>query len=267
MGATIITIATGAAILTAGYLVLKGVYYGVKCVVNIIREAFTTKVETSGTGNDMAKVAEGLNKDLQAHNIKRDEKEEAELQKTINEIKNDNVHIYKVSTKIERQDGAFIHTEEEKGSLDEINVKFQKSFNHKEEIISLGYYYSEFGNVYLNKLSKVGWEHLVELKLNNNNISDIEPLYNMQLIFLEKLDLSNNDISDIDDIGKLQILTLKYIHLNNNQIDTPFAFYDEKFSNLEFLNLLENKIDDRDKEKFKTKYSSKHKNRNLILKI
>ena len=191
-----------------------------------------------------------------------------DLQKTINEIKmNKYEHVYKISLKIEKQDGTFIHTEEEKDSLDEINVKFQKSFNFKEEIISLGYYYTEFGNLYLNKLSKVGWEQIVELKLNNNNITDIEPLYNMQLIFLEKLDLSNNDISDIDDIGKLQILNLKYIHLNNNQIDSPFAFYDEKFSNLEFLNLLENKIDERDKSKFKTKYLSKHKNKNLILNI
>ena len=71
MGATIITIATAATVLAAGALVLTGVYYGVKCVVNIIRNAFTTTVETSGKGNDMAKVADGLNNDLRAHNIKR----------------------------------------------------------------------------------------------------------------------------------------------------------------------------------------------------
>ena len=267
MGATIITIATATAAVAVGALVLRGVYYGVKCVVNIIRNAFTTKVETEGKGNDMAKVAEGLNNDLQAHNIKRDEKEEADLQKTINAIKNDTEHNYKISTKIERQDGNFIHTEEENGSLEEINVKFQKSFNHKEKIINLGYYYNEFGDFYLNKLSKVGWEMLVELNLNNNNITDIEPLYNMQLLSLKKLDLSNNDISDIDDINKLQIYDLKYIYLNNNQIDSPFAFYDEKFNDLECLNLLENKIEERDKEKFKKKYTSKHKNLNLVLKI
>ena len=128
MGATIITIATAATIVAAGALVLTGIYYGVKCIVHIIREGFTTKVETSGKGNDMATVAEGLNNDLRAHNIKRDEKEEADLQKTINEIRNDKEHVYKISTKIEREDGEFIHTEEEKGSLDEINVKFQKCF-------------------------------------------------------------------------------------------------------------------------------------------
>jgi len=120
----------------AGALVLSGVYYGVKCVVNIIREAFTTTVETSGKGKDMAQVADGLNKDLKAHNIKRDKKEEANLQNTINEIINDTEHTYKISTKIEREDGTYIHTEDEKGNLNEINAKFQQEFNHKEEIIN-----------------------------------------------------------------------------------------------------------------------------------
>ena len=268
MGATIITIATAAAVVTAGALVLRGIYYGVKCVVNIIREAFTTKVETSGKGNDMAQVAEGLNNDLRAHNVKRDKDEEANLQKTINEIRNDTEHIYKISTKIEREDGVFIHTEDEKGCLNEINVKFQKEFTHQEEIIDLYDYKEEFGDDYMNKFSKVGWEKLIELNLNNNNITLMDPLYNMQLLFLEKLDLSNNNISDVDDINKLQILHLKFIYLNNNKIDSPYAFYDEKFNSLECLNLLENDIEDRDKEKFKKKYISKHTNNaNLILKI
>ncbi len=268
MGATIITIATAATVIAAGALVLTGVYYGVKCVVNIIRKGLTTLVETFGKGNDMSKVAEGLNNDLKAHNIKRDEKEEANLQKTINEIRNDTEHNYKISTKIEREDGEFIHTEEEKGSLEEINVKFQKCFTHKEEIICLCDYNIEFGDFYLGKLSKVGWEKLIELKLNDDNITSIEPLYNMQLLFLEKLDLSNNDISDIDDINKLQILNLKFIYLKNNKIDSPFSFYDEKFNSLECLNLLDNEIDERDKGKFKKKYTSKHKNAsNLILEL
>jgi Leucine-rich repeat (LRR) protein len=268
MGATIITIATAATVIAAGALVLTGIYYGVKCIVHIIREGFTTKVETSGKGNDMAKVAEGLNNDLKSHNIKRNEKEEADLQKTINEIRNDSEHVYKVSTKIEREDGEFIHTEEEKGSLDEINVKFQKCFTHKDEIIYLCDYNNEFGDFYLEKFSKVGWEKLIELKLNNNNITKLEPLYNMQFLFLEKLDLSYNNISDIDDINKLQILNLKVIYLNNNEIDDPFAFYDEKFNSLEYLNLLENKIEERDKEKFKNKYTSKHKDiSNLTLEL
>ena len=81
----------------------------------------------------------------------------------------------------------------------------------------------------------------------------------MQLLFLEKLDLSNNIISDIDDINKLQILNLKFIYLKNNKIDSPFSFLDEKFYSLECLNLLDNEIEERDKEKFKKKYTSKHK--------
>ena len=268
MGATIITIATAATVVAAGALVLSGVYYGVKCVVNIIREAFTTTVETSGKGKDMAQVADGLNKDLKAHNIKRDKKEEANLQNTINEIRNDTEHTYKISTKIEREDGTYIHTEDEKGNLNEINAKFQQEFNHKEEIINLSNHNNDFGDFYLEKFSKVGWEKLIELNLSYNNITSLEPMYDMQLLFLEKLDLSNNDISDVDDFNKLQVLNLKCVYLNKNKIDSPYAFIDEKFNSLEYLNRLENDIEDRDKEKFKKKYTSKHKNTiNLILEI
>ena len=268
MGATVIAIVTSATILAAGALVISGVYYGVKCVVNIIRKAFTTTVETSGKGNDMAKVAEGLNNDLKAHNIRRDEQEELNLQKTINGIKDDHEHIYKVSTKIEREDGAFIHTEDEKGYLEEINVKFEREFTHKEEIISLGGYNGDFGDHYLGVFSKVGWEKIIELNLNNNNITTIETIYNMQLLFLEKLDLSNNNISEIDDIHKLQAINLKSVNFYNNKIEDPFGFYDDKFNGLEYLNLLENKIDDKDKEKFSKKFTKKHKEDiNLTLEI
>lgn len=268
MGATIITVVTAASIIAAGALVLTGVYYGVKCVVHIVRKAFTTTVETSGKGNDMAKVAEGLNNDLRAHNIKRDEKEEANLQKTINQIKDDTEHTYKISTKIEREDGAFIHTEDEKGYLNEINSKFQKDFTHKEENIILGNHRDEFGDYYFGIFSKVGWEKIIELNLNNNNITKLDPIYNMQLLFLETLDLSNNDISDIDDIHKLQILNLKNVYLNNNKIEDPYSFYDDKFIGLEYLNLLGNDIDDNDKEKFKKKFTKKHKEEiNLTLEI
>lgn len=53
MGATIITITTASTAIATGALIITGVYYGIKCVLNIIREGFTTKVETSGRGNDM----------------------------------------------------------------------------------------------------------------------------------------------------------------------------------------------------------------------
>lgn len=40
-------------------------------------------------------------------------------------------------------------------------------------------------------MGKINW-----IKFTNNNITEIEPLYSIQLLFLEKLDLSNNSISD-----------------------------------------------------------------------
>ena len=265
MGATIIAISLGVAAVAATGLVLTGIYYGVKCVVNIVREKLFTRVETSGKGNDMAKVAEGLNKDLKSHNIKRNQEEEIQLQKTINEIKNDTEHTYKISTKIERTDGEFIHTDDERDNLNEINVKFNKFYTHKDTKISINNFGSEFGDDFLNKFSKVGWENIIELNLSNNNIDSIEPLYKMSLINLEKMDLSNNNISDIDDIVQLQISNLKNINLENNKINDPFAFFDKKFEVLVYLNISNNNIEESDQEIFKKKYKKKNKNEDLIL--
>ena len=265
MGATIIAITVGAAIAAGTALVLQGVYYGVKCVVNIIKDTFFTKVETSGKGKDMAQVAEGLNKDLKSHNIKRNQDEEMQLQKTINEIRNDTEHTYKISTKIERTDGEYIHTGEEKDNLNEINIKFKTFYTHKDKIINIYNYENEFGNDYLIKFSKVGWESIVELNLSNNNISSIEPLYNMPLVNLEKIDLSINIISDIDDIEQLQILNLKHCNLEKNKISDPFSFYSKKFESLDYLNISNNNIDESDQEIFKKKYKNKNKSENLVL--
>lgn len=265
MGATVIAVAVGAAVIGAAGLAITGIYYGVKCVVHIIKEKFVTRVETSGKGNDMAKVAEGLNKDLNSHNIKRTEKDEKDLQNMIDKIKNDTNHEYKISTKIERVDGSYVHTPEEKDSLNEINVKFHKFYTHQTKIIDLCDYGNEFGDDYLNKFSLVGWENIIELNLRNNDISEIEPLYKMHLLNLEKLDLSNNNISDIDEIENLQILKLKILNLENNKITDPYAFYHSKFYTLESLNLSNNKIDDDDKEKFEKKFKSKNKNDNFNL--
>ena len=69
---------------------------------------------------------------MRSYNIKIDKNEEDNLQKAINEIRNDTELIYKISAEIERVDGVFIHTEDEKGCLNEINVKFQKEFTHQE---------------------------------------------------------------------------------------------------------------------------------------
>ena len=143
--------------------------------------------------------------------------------------------------------------------MEEINIKFERELTHEEEIISLGGYNEDFGDYYLGVFSKVGWEKIIELNLNNNNITTIETLYNMQLLFLEKLDLSNNNISEIDDIHKLQAINLKSVNFYKNKIEDPFGLYDDKFNGLEYLNLLENEIDDKDKEKFKKKFTKKHK--------
>ena len=275
MGSVVIAIATGATIAAGVYAVgaalyytIKGIFYGISCIVNIVKDAFKTKVETSGKGEDMAVLAEGLNNDLKAHNIKRDKKEEIKLQNEINQIRKDKDHIYKISTTIERQDNPGIHTPEEKDYLKDINSIFKKNFTHKEEIIILSDQKNNFGDFYMNKFSKVGWEKIVELNLSNNNICNMEPIYNMQLLSLKKLDLSYNNISDIDDIDRMIIMDLKHFYLNNNKISNPFAFYNKIFNNLETLNLLDNNIEDKEKECFILRYKDKcNKNTNLVLKI
>ena len=96
----------------------------------------------------------------------------------------------------------------------------------------------------------------------------MEPIYNMQLLSLKKLDLSYNNISDIDDIDRMIIMDLKHFYLNNNKISNPFAFYNKIFNNLETLNLLDNNIEDKEKECFILRYKDKcNKNTNLVLKI
>lgn len=194
-----------------------------------------------------------------SHNINNNKNKRGDLQKIldsmliepmeedlefIKQIKNDNDNEFKftISSKIERSE--FMHTEEENNILNEINAKFQKLYSYKEKIVSITNFKSEFGDNFLKKFAKVGWENLIELNLNNNNISSIKRLCMIPLLNLESMDLLINNISDIDNIEHLQILNLKKINLEKNKIYDPFVFITKKFECLCYLNLSNNDIDE-----------------------
>ena len=141
----------------------------------------------------------------------------------------------------------------------QINNKFDTSFTYNDEYINISYFKEDFGDEYFKIFSNVRWENIIELKLRNNNIYEIAPLLNINLLNLKKLDLSNNYISEIDDFDQIEFKCLKYINLRNNKIDYPFVFCDSRFENLGILILEDNDIDDETKKRFLKKYKSKNK--------
>lgn len=176
-------------------------------------------------------------------------------------IPKDYVLKYKITVKeIKNQ-----HTSEEKNNLMQINNRFDTSYTYNDEYISISYFGEYFGDEYFQIFSEVRWENIIELNLRKNNISEIAPLFNIDLLKLKKLDLSDNCISDIYDFDQIKFKCLKYINLRKNKINYPFVFCDSRFENLDTLNLKDNDIDDESKKRFMKKYKSKNKSQKLIL--
>ncbi|XP_060567590.1 toll-like receptor 3 [Ruditapes philippinarum] len=69
----------------------------------------------------------------------------------------------------------------------------------------------------LEKIHHFGWNHLSEIILRGNKISEIEPQSFFFLNSLEKLDLSGNNLSQLDEavFSHLTNLTTLYLHQNN----------------------------------------------------
>jgi Leucine-rich repeat (LRR) protein len=95
-------------------------------------------------------------------------------------------------------------------------------------------------------LSLIKFNHLKEINLSENEIKNIDFLFNMNLPFLELLNLSNNQIENIDVLGKINSKKLKYLFIQNNQIKDIKVFNDNYKSNfilLEILRLENNKFE------------------------
>ena len=270
MGATVtaasIAIGVVGASALAGYVVGKviyGIYCGIKYILRKIGEALN--IVSEGKGNELANAADKMQKDFKDNNVNIAPDVQNNLQKEINRIRDDNQNNYKLTFNIERTNKEIIHNSNETEYLEEINNSFNKSFIYKEKIINLNFLNERFGDEYLKKFCQIKWENIKELKLNNNNIVDIKPLFEVPLFQLETLDLSNNLIEEIDDLKNLQIYILININFENNKFDDPYIFYDDKFLNLEYLNIKNNNIDDIDIDKFKKKYKKKNTKPNLKL--
>ncbi len=243
-------------------IVIYGGYKGIKYCMNISREKNKTKLETQNTGENCAKLREGLKNDLKENKIKIDNEEE--LSKIVNEIKDNKKDQFKMKIEITRDDNSTFHLEEENQNLNKINKKFNKFYSYSSDVIFINNF-KIFDDSYFNILMRIKWENLNELVLSNNSITKVSPLTNYPLINLEKINLSYNLIDDIDDFQEINMIKLKSVNFKNNQIDSPSVFINKIFFGLKYLNLLNNNFDDSDKEKFLNKYKKKNPDVELLI--
>ena len=123
------------------------------------------------------------------------------------------------------------------------NIKIKYNFNTK--------FLSNEKMIILSKTSfnNKDFENLCEIKMNatllnleNNNISDLNPLKSENIKYLQKLNLSNNKIKNIDTLDKLKLNNLKELMLNDNKIVDISILENIKLINLEILYLNNNNI-------------------------
>ena len=117
-------------------------------------------------------------------------------------------------------------------------------------------------------ISQIKFNQLTEINISENNISDIEPLRNMNLPFLEYLNMSYNKIVNIEPIAELNCPQLKEIFLHYNKITdlNPFFITQKDFPQLKILRVEENSLDENSEsfknviKKFKQQIIFKKKN-------
>ena len=110
---------------------------------------------------------------------------------------------------------------------------------------SLFFSKKQLNDINIMTLSMIKFNQLKEIDLSENEITNIEPISNMNLPFLEFLNLSFNKINNIKPLGELNSKKLKYLFIQNNQIenleDIKFLC-DCDFPNLKILRLENNNI-------------------------
>ena len=254
-----------AAIVTAAIvtpIVVYGGYKGIQYFMNISREKNKTNIETKNTGENCAKLKEGLKNDLSKNKINIDNEEE--LSRIVNEIKDNKKDQFKMKIEITKDDDSTFHLEEENQNLNNINKTFNKFYTFSSDIIFINNF-KNFDDSYFNILMRIIWDNLKELILPHNSISKVTQLTKYPLINLTKIDLSYNLIDDIDDFQEINMIKLVSVNFKNNQIDSPSVFIKKIFYELKYLNLLNNNFDETDKEKFTKKYKAKNPNVELLI--
>ena len=117
--------------------------------------------------------------------------------------------------------------------------------NIKREEESLFLSKKQLNDIKIISLSMIKFNQLKEIDLSENEITDIEPICNMNLPFLEFLNLSYNKIKNIKPLGELNSKKLKYLFIQNNQIDNIEdikILCDCDYPNLKILRLENNNI-------------------------
>ena len=102
-------------------------------------------------------------------------------------------------------------------TLDEFNAELNLRISDFS-IKKLNLREKNYGNIILDYLTKITFEHLIKIDLGFNNISDLSQLQNINFSKLEFLSLDNNKISDINVLEKLKFVNLKTLYLIGNNI-------------------------------------------------
>ena len=126
-------------------------------------------------------------------------------------------------------------------TLDEFNAELNLRISDFS-IKKLNLREKNYGNIILDYLTKITFEHLIKIDLGFNNISDLSQLQNINFSKLEFLSLDNNKISDINVLEKVKFVNLKNLYLIGNNISDINILEKVNFPNLETLKLSNNKI-------------------------
>ena len=113
-------------------------------------------------------------------------------------------------------------------------------------------------------LSMIKFNQLKEIDLSENEITEIEPICNMNLPFLEFLNLSYNNIKNIEPLGELNSKKLKFLFLQNNQIEDIKCVNNWDFPKLRILRLENNGIQE-NSDSFKKFVDECGKNKLIIV--
>ena len=134
-----------------------------------------------------------------------------------------------------------IKPDKSKFMLDDFNNKYHLNITDTDAtniiILNSGY-------KILNDLSVIEFKKLKILKLQSNNISNINVLKNVNFDKLEILNLNCNQISDINILENVNFRELKELNLSYNKISNIKVLEKVKFDKLEKLILAFNKISD-----------------------
>ena len=108
------------------------------------------------------------------------------------------------------------HKKQQK-AIKSLNLNYGIPLDGNETKLSLRK--KNLGDKGLKLISKIQFKRLKDIDVSGNNITNIEPLKNMNLPYLEYLNMSENRIKDIKPIGKLNSKIIKEIFLQNNEIE------------------------------------------------